>query len=319
MHEQSAHAEHVYSSAQRNSAAASSPIVASWRRCMTMHRLAPEDERTPLRLTDEEFHRAREQSERLVAGASEELDRLFTTVGKAGCCILLTDRNGIALERRGAAGDDKDFRQLGLWTGSVWTEASIGTNGIGTALADERAVAIFRDQHFFCSNIRLSCTTAPVRDHRGELAAALDISTCRDDINEVTLAILTQTVRDAAMRIELNLFRSAFPGARFLMVPAGANSAAALLAVDRHDLVLGATRAARIALQLDDKRIAAGIPAADALREAVVSQQEEMVEAEKAALLRALSRTSGNVSQAAIALGISRATLHRKMKKFDLH
>ncbi|MBY4633346.1 helix-turn-helix domain-containing protein [Rhizobium croatiense] len=319
MHEQSAHAEHVYSSAQRNSAAASSPIVASWRRCMTMHRLAPEDERAPLRLTDEEFHRAREQSERLVAGATEELDRLFTTVGKAGCCILLTDRNGIALERRGAAGDDKDFRQLGLWTGSVWTEASIGTNGIGTALADERAVAIFRDQHFFCSNIRLSCTTAPVRDHRGELAAALDISTCREDVNEMTLAILTQTVRDAAMRIELNLFRSAFPGARFLMVPAGANSAAALLAVDRHDLVLGATRAARIALQLDDKRIAAGIPAADALREAVVSQQEEMVEAEKAALLRALSRTSGNVSQAAIALGISRATLHRKMKKFDLH
>lgn len=319
MHEQSAHAEHVYSSAQRNSAAASSPIVASWRRCMTMHRLAPEDERAPLRLTDEEFHRAREQSERLVAGATEELDRLFTTVGKAGCCILLTDRNGIALERRGAAGDDKDFRQLGLWTGSVWTEASIGTNGIGTALADERAVAIFRDQHFFCSNIRLSCTTAPVRDHRGELAAALDISTCREDVNEMTLAILTQAVRDAAMRIELNLFRSAFPGARFLMVPAGANSAAALLAVDRHDLVLGATRAARIALQLDDKRIAAGIPAADALREAVVSQQEEMVEAEKAALLRALSRTSGNVSQAAIALGISRATLHRKMKKFDLH
>lgn len=319
MHEQSAHAEHVYSSAQRNSAAASSPIVASWRRCMTMHRLAPEDERAPLRLTDEEFHHAREQSERLVAGATEELDRLFTTVGKAGCCILLTDRNGIALERRGAAGDDKDFRQLGLWTGSVWTEASIGTNGIGTALADERAVAIFRDQHFFCSNIRLSCTTAPVRDHRGELAAALDISTCREDVNEMTLAILTQTVRDAAMRIELNLFRSAFPGARFLMVPAGANSAAALLAVDRHDLVLGATRAARIALQLDDKRIAAGVPAADALREAVVSQQEEMVEAEKAALLRALSRTSGNVSQAAIALGISRATLHRKMKKFDLH
>ena len=308
MHEQSAHAEHVYTSAHRNSAAASSPIVASWRRCMTMHQLAPEEERAPLRLTDGEFQHAREQSERLVAGATDELDRLFTTVGKAGCCILLTDRNGIALERRGAAGDDKDFRDLGLWTGSVWTEASIGT-----ALADERAVAIFRDQHFFCSNIRLSCTTAPIRDHRGELAAALDISTCREDFNEMTLAILTQTVRDAAMRIELNLFRSAFAGARFLMVPAGANSAAALLAVDRHDLVLGATRAARIALQLDDKRIAAGIPAADALHEASVSQQEEIVEAEKAALLRALSRTSGNVSQAAAALGISRATLHRKM------
>ncbi|MEK1901033.1 MAG: helix-turn-helix domain-containing protein, partial [Rhizobium sp.] len=255
----------------------------------------------------------------LIADAREELDRLFATVGKAGCCLLLTDRNGIALERRGAAGNDKEFHDLGLWTGSVWTEASIGTNGIGTALADDRAVAVFRDQHFYCSNIKLSCTTAPIRDHRGLLAAALDISTCRDDVNEMTLTILSQAVRDAAMRIELNLFRSAFAGARFVMVPAGVNSANALLAVDRHDLVLGATRAARLALKLDDRHIAAGIPASDALHEGRVSQEEEMAEAEKAALLRALSRTHGNVSQAAAALGISRATLHRKMKKLDLH
>ena len=129
----------------------------------------------PVRLSEQEFHRAREQSERLVAEAADEIDRLFMAVGRAGCCLLLTDRDGIALERRGMAGDDKDFHDLGLWTASVWTEASIGTNGIGTALADERAVAIIRDQHFFSSNINLSCTTAPIRDHRGQLAGALDV------------------------------------------------------------------------------------------------------------------------------------------------
>ena len=109
MHEQSAHAEHVYTCAQQNSAAASSPIVASWRRCMTMYQLAPEDKRTPLRLTEQEFSVAREQSDQLIADARDELDRLFATVGKAGCCLLLTDRNGIALERRGAVGNDKEF------------------------------------------------------------------------------------------------------------------------------------------------------------------------------------------------------------------
>jgi transcriptional regulator of acetoin/glycerol metabolism len=284
-----------------------------------MHQLAPEERRTPLRLMEAEFRQAREQSEQLIANASDELDRLFTTAGKAGCCLLLTDRNGIALERRGAIGDDKEFHDLGLWTGSVWTEASIGTNGIGTALADERAVSIFRDQHFFCSNIKLSCTTSPIRDHRGQLAAALDISTCRDDVNEMTLGILAQMVRDAAMRIEINLFRSAYVGARFVMVPSGNNPASALLAVDRHDLVLGATRAARLALKLDDRSIAAGIPAADALHETRMSDDEDLIEAERAALLRALTRSSGNVSQAAIALGMSRATLHRKMKKLNLH
>ncbi|WP_117190262.1 helix-turn-helix domain-containing protein [Rhizobium terrae] len=317
MHEHSAHADQVYASAQ--SAAASSAVVASWRRCMTMHRLAPEEKRLPVRLTEQEFRAAREQSERLVAEAADELDRLFLTIGKAGCCLLLTDREGIALERRGTSGDDKDFRDLGLWTGTVWTEASIGTNGIGTALADERAVAIIRDQHFFSSNIDLSCTTAPIRDHRGRLAGALDVSTCREDMTEVTLAILSQTVREAAARIEVNLFRSAFAGARFVMVPTETGATSALLAVDRNDIVLGATRAARLALRLDDQCIAAGIPAADALQENRAGSSADLREAERAALLRALSRANGNVSQAAVALGMSRATLHRKMNKFGLH
>lgn len=317
MQEYSAHADQVYASAQ-SAAVASSPIVASWRRCMTMHRLAPEDQRLPVRLTEQELRTARERSERLVAEAADELDRLFLTVGKAGCCLLLTDREGIALERRGTSGDDKDFRDLGLWTGSVWTEASIGTNGIGTALADERAVAIIRDQHFFSSNVDLSCTTAPIRDHRGQLAGALDISTRRRDVTDVMLAILSQTVREVAVRIELNLFRSAFAGARFVMVPTDSGSASALLAVDRNDIVLGATRAARLALRLDDRDIAAGIPASDALRESQRGGGEELLDVERAALLRALSRAGGNVSQAAIALGMSRATLHRKMKKFNL-
>jgi transcriptional regulator of acetoin/glycerol metabolism len=314
-----AHAERVYASAQQKSAAASSPIVASWCRCMTEYMLVPEEQRSPLRLTEQEFREAREQSTRLIADAADELDRLFLTVGKAGCCLLLTDGNGVALDRRGAVTDDKDFYRLGLWPGSIWSEASIGTNGIGTALADGRPVAVFRDQHFLSSNIRLSCTTAPIRDHRGQLAAALDISTCREDVNEMGLAILSQAVRDAALRIETNLFRSAFPGARFVMVPAGANPTAALLAVDKDDLVLGATRAARIALKLDDASIAAGLPAADALHESRGDDGSDLLEAERAALRRVLSRANGNVSQAAVLLGISRATMHRKMKKFAVH
>lgn len=316
MRRDAVHADQVYASAQSS---AISAVAASWRRCMTMHRLTPEERRLPLRLTEQEFRLAREQSDRLVTEAADELDRLFMTVGRAGCCLLLTDRDGIALERRGSSGDDKDFHDLGLWTGSVWTEASIGTNGVGTALVDERAVAIIRDQHFFCSNIDLSCTTAPIRDHLGHLAGALDISTRRDDVTDVTLAMLSQTVRESALRIELNLFRSAFAGSRFVMVPTDNGSTAALLAVDRNDIVLGATRAARLALKLDDQRIAAGLPAADALHENRREGGGELLEVERAALMRALSRAGGNVSQAAIALGMSRATLHRKMKKFGLH
>lgn len=312
-----AHADQVYASAQ--STAAGSTVVASWRRCMTMHKLAPEQARLPDRLTEVEFRRARDRASPLVESSTDEIDRLFQTVGKAGCCLLLTDQDGVALERRGTRGDDKDFHQLGLWTGSIWSEASVGTNGIGTALAEERSVAIIRDQHFLSSNIALSCTTSPIRDHLGRLCGALDVSTCREDMDAITLSILQQTVRDSAIRIELNLFRRAYAGARFILVPTETGVNSALLAVDRNDLVLGATRSARAALRLTDERICAGVPAADLLQDGTGPDNEDLQQAERAALKRALSRASGNVSQAAISLGMSRATLHRKMKKLNLN
>lgn len=312
------HSERVYRIAHQSSAAVTSPVAASWRRCMTLHGLAPEDARSPWRLSEIEFRQARESSGALIAEAAGELDRLFATVGKAGCCLLLTDGKGVALERRGAGGDDADFRGIGLWSGTVWSEASVGTNGIGTAIADERPVLIQRDQHFLSRNIGLSCATAPIRDESGKLAAAIDISTCRDDASEATLSILSQAVRDAAAQIEANLFRRAFVGARIVLVPVD-RAGPALLAVDRDDLVLGATRAARLWLGLDDERIAAGVPASDLLQEDLPGEGGELPDAERAALRRALSRAKGNVSMAADLLGISRATLYRKMKRLALN
>ncbi|WP_428429654.1 helix-turn-helix domain-containing protein [Pararhizobium sp.] len=313
------HSDHVQAVAHHMSAAASSPVAASWRRCLTVHGLSPEDARSPVRLSEQEFRAAREKSGHLIEEAQGELDRLFSTVGKAGCCLLLTDENGIALERRGAPGDDHDFRGLGLWSGTVWSEASVGTNGIGTAIADERAVVIQRDQHFLSCNTGLSCVTAPIRDHLGRVAAAIDISTCRDDAGEMAMLLLSQAVRDAAARIEANLFHRAFNGARILLVPADGKSSPALIAIDRDDLVLGATRAARLKLNLDDRRIAGGVPAADLLNEAPTGHGEDLVDAERAALRRVLSRAHGNVSLAADTLGISRATLYRKMKKLSVN
>jgi transcriptional regulator of acetoin/glycerol metabolism len=311
------HAGHVHAAVAHGSAATSA-VAASWRRSSNFHRLDPAERSLPRRLTQAEFNLERQQIEPLVRAAQSNLDRLFLAVGGVGCCVLLADRNGVSVDRRGAVSDDETFQTWGLWTGTVWSEDSEGTNGIGTCLAEQRALTIHRDQHFYARNTLLSCTSAPIYDHEGKLAAALDVSSCRADLTEGFVNLISVAVTDAARRIEVEHFRLAFPNARFLFVPDVNRGGGGLIAVDADDLVIGATRAARLALGVTRDFLIRPLPATDLLG-GTAGAMENLDRAERAAVQRALARTDGNVSAAAEALGISRATLHRKLRRLDLH
>ena len=299
---------------------ARSAIAASWRRSMTVHGLAPEEAGRARTVTAERLREARQAMEPLTLAAQPVLDRLFLAVGDTGCCVLLTDAQGIAVDRRGAPVDDETFHLWGLWPGADWSEASEGTNGIGTALAEHRAVTIHRDQHFHTRNTGLSCTTHPIHDHLGRLAGALDVSSARADATAMMLGLISNAVGDAARAIETQAFRQAFADARIVLAGDGPDRSAALLAVDRDDLVVGATRAARLALRITDERIASHLPAADLLSRAAESDPSALAlrDAERGAVRRALARSGGNVSAAARSLGVSRATLHRKLNRLGL-
>ncbi|RUX05827.1 sigma-54-dependent Fis family transcriptional regulator, partial [Mesorhizobium sp. M8A.F.Ca.ET.023.01.1.1] len=213
---------------------------------------------------------------------------------------------------------DETFRSWGLWTGSVWNEESQGTNGIGTCLVERRALTIHRDQHFHTRNTLLSCTTAPIHDHEGNLVAALDVSSCRADLTEAFANLISMAVVDAVRRIEGENFKMAFPKARILLAPVTDKGSGALIAVDADDLVVGATRSARLALGITQQCLDKPMPAADLFGWAERGSKI-LAEAERGALQRALARADGNVSAAAQALGISRATLHRKLNRLDVH
>ncbi len=304
-------------SAISSSASAKSALVASWRRSAALHHLDPTTRQQPLRVSDVEVNEARQALGNLVACAQPSLDRLFAAVGGVGCCVLLANKHGVSLERRGASSDDPTFKDWGLWTGTIWSEDREGTNGIGTCIVEQRVVTIHRDQHFYTRNTSLSCTTAPIHDHLGQLLAVLDVSSCRADLTEGFLGLITQAVTDAARRIEAESFRLAFPKARIILAPTTDQRADALLAVDRDDLVIGATKAARQALGISGKALESPIPATDLLADPR-SPDEEIAMAERGALQRALARAGGNVSAAATALGMSRATLHRKLNRLGL-
>lgn len=308
---------HKIQTAIESNDAAKSALVASWRRSVTLHHLDPAARKPPLRLMDSELLRARQRIEPLIHAAQISLDRLYLAVGGVGCCVLLADRNGIPVDRRGAVGDDKTFESWGLWTGAVWSEDAEGTNGIGTCLVEQRTLTIHADQHFLDRNTALSCTTAPIFDHEGNLAAALDVSSCHAGQTEGFVSLISMAVAEAARRIEADNFQQAFSDARILLTPAQVRRADGLLAIDQNDLVIGATRAARRSLGLTPERMARPLPASDLLGKTALGDGE-LREAERTVLQRTLARADGNVAAAARLLGISRATLHRKLNRLAL-
>lgn len=308
------HQEQVLAVLRDDSAPARSALAASWRRSLTVHGLEPDAVSPTETVTELRLREARQAMGSVLSAAQPALDRLYHAVGGTGCCVLLTDRHGVAVDRRGAAADDATFRSWRLWPGAVWSEAAEGTNGIGTCLAEKRAVTIHRDQHFRTKNTGLSCIDAPVYDHRGELAGALDVSSARVDITEGFIGLIAAAVQDAARAIEAQAFRQAYPDARIMLAPTGDSSA--LLALDRDDLVIGATRAARLAFDITDQRILDALPASEILHGSAPGA--DLAEAERGAIRRALAGVDGNVSAAARVLGVSRATLYRKMERLGL-
>jgi transcriptional regulator of acetoin/glycerol metabolism len=296
---------------------ARSALAASWRRSMTLHGLDPEDRGRAETLTESQLRAVREAAEPMVRAAEAVLDRLFLAVGDTGCCVVLTNADGLLIERRGAASDDETFHRWGLWPGAIWSEAVEGTNGIGTALAEHRPLTIHRDQHFHTRNTALSCTSHPIHDHLGRLVGLLDVSSCRADATAGVLGLMAAAVEDAARAIEARTFRQAFADARIVLAgEATERNAAALLAVDRDDLVIGATRAARLAFSITDERMAGQLAASEILGPGAA--EAGLMEAERGAVRRALALNGGNVSAASRTLGVSRATLHRKLRRLGV-
>ena len=316
MNSTSRHIENVLKTATHPAAAARSRLAASWRRSLDHHGLDPGERGAVQRITETALRERRDRSADMLRVATPKIDALFQMVSRSGCGVLLTDAEGVVLDLRASDGDRAAFNRWGLALGSDWSEASEGTNGIGTCIAEGRHVIIHRDEHFHARNTGMSCMDAPIFGAEGELIGALDVSSARADQTEAFNQLIAGMVAQTARQIEADTFRAAFPDARIIVADNFQGDAGLLLAVDGDDIIRGATRGARKAFDLNLTGPIRSVPASD-----LFGRDDEATgfeKAEKAAVNRALSRSKGNVSEAARMLGIGRATLYRRMKRLNI-
>ncbi|WP_369721175.1 sigma-54-dependent Fis family transcriptional regulator [Bradyrhizobium sp. LLZ17] len=237
---------------------ASSRIANSWRRCLISHKLDPARQGPPQTLTEAEIRHVAEPLEQTIRLLTPELDDLARVLRDAGYCVNLADANATMLfSRLPGEADAKMFMDWKIYTGSNFAETFEGTNGLGTALAEQKPILVHRDEHFRAQWHMFSCAVTPLFDEAGRLAGAVNITSCRDDLSRTAHQLALAVTMQAARRMEDVIFRDRFRNAWIASVPGDGGSG--LLAYDEDRRIVGACRSARALLGLTDGMIASGI------------------------------------------------------------
>ena len=320
-------------------------IAASWRRCLARGQ-RPQDSVGFDTVSIAALRRHREAGRALRLAAAPVLADLARTIAPTRYFSILTDARGVVVD----IGGGPDMQQVPVRAiariGVDLSEASVGTTAIGAALSELRPVWLHRGEHFFEATAVYSCAGAPIFGPDGRCAGMLDLT----GVEAAERPELRHLAAQMALRIEEALLL-ALPHRVLLQVqwPGPASSAGGgLLAVDGDGLIVGANRAAHAMLGL--RRDAAG-PSFGSLEDGFATQTGRLMslrpgqrpcavplwsgmqvmvtaggelatapralpklrETQAELIRQAVDTAQGNVAQAARQLGISRATVYRRL------
>ncbi len=169
----------------------------SWQRCLDSG-VDPasgkcQDIRPPTALTDAD--------NRLCELGDAIQSDMYRLIQGQNLLITICDRNGYLITMGG------DYRpllaadKLNFGPGANWSEKSVGTNAIGTALATGYPMRVAGREHFCESHHRWVCSAAPIFDISGEIMGCIDISGPKSANHDQTLALAIKGARVIESRL----------------------------------------------------------------------------------------------------------------------
>jgi transcriptional regulator of acetoin/glycerol metabolism len=135
----------------------------------------------------------RERNERLLTAAAPALERLSGELLDSGYVVAVADATGCILAVNGERDALRRFSRINFEPGGDLSEASCGTNAIGTALGDGRPLQLMGAEHLNGVLTGLTCTAAPVRDPAtGQIIGVLDITADYRAVRPPLLALMSE-------------------------------------------------------------------------------------------------------------------------------
>ncbi len=128
----------------------------------------------------------------LVTEAQPQINNL---IRKPGLLVTISNPQGYLINMFGDYGALICAEKLNFGPGANWSEASVGTNAIGTALASGVALTVSGLEHFCEGHQSWICSAAPIFDLSGTIIGCIDVSGPTTAIDNIPLPLAINGAR----------------------------------------------------------------------------------------------------------------------------
>ncbi|MGR6997663.1 GAF domain-containing protein [Yinghuangia aomiensis] len=119
-----------------------------------------------------------------------------------GLLLIVSDAEGHLLWCQGDPGPLRQAERVHMLPGALWSEDTVGTTAVSTAIALRRPFQVFGAEHYASFARPFACSAAPIHDPvTGRLLGTVDLTSATDADRALKLSLVTTAARLAEAQL----------------------------------------------------------------------------------------------------------------------